>query len=171
MLTTIQQLVQPVSLNKNSTEVFYLKCIFAGLSSSRRNLQSSLSGSVHGISSGSLRIPPAPAPPTSLPPPHVCISGGMIDDMHDPNDDMDDDDDDDDVMDNDECQIHLKDDMIVMDSDLNNEPFINGMNNANNSNNVNHYMNISSSINPNNLTTAVNDYYQNVMQMQNGESV
>lgn len=95
----------------------------------------------------------------------------MIDDMHDPNDDMDDDDDDDDVMDNDECQIHLKDDMIVMDSDLNNEPFINGMNNANNSNNVNHYMNISSSINPNNLTTAVNDYYQNVMQMQNGESV
>lgn len=140
---------------------------FAGLSSSRRNLQSSLSGSVHGISSGSLRIPPAPAPPTSLPPPHVCISGGMIDDMNDPNDDMDDDDDE--IME-DECQIH---DMNVMDADLNNEPFVNNMNNANSNstNNVNHYMNISSTINPNNLSTAVNDYYQNVMQLQNGESV
>lgn len=92
----------------------------------------------------------------------------MIDDMNDPNDDMDDDDDD--VMEGDECQIHLKDDMNVMDADLNNEPFVNSMNNAN-SNNVNHYMNISSTINPNNLTTAVNDYYQNVMQLQNGESV
>jgi hypothetical protein len=140
----------------------------AGLSSSRRNLQSSLSGSVHGISSGSLRIPPAPAPPTSLPPPHVCISGGMID-MNDPNDD--DMDDDDEVMDNDECQIHLNDDLNVMDADLNNEPFVNMNNVNNNSNNVNHYMNISSAINANNLNTAVNDYYQNVMQLQNGESV
>lgn len=95
----------------------------------------------------------------------------MIDDMNDPNmmDDMDDDDDDDDMIENDECQIHLKDDN-VMDADLNNEPFIN-MNNANSNNvMVNHYMNISSTINPN-LNTAVNDYYQNVMQMQNGESV
>lgn len=88
----------------------------------------------------------------------------MIDDMNDPN--MDDMDDDDDMVENDECQIHLNDDN-VMDSDLNNEPFINM--NPNN-NNVNHYMNISSTINPN-LNTAVNDYYQNVMQMQNGESV
>lgn len=92
----------------------------------------------------------------------------MIDDMNDPNDDMDDDDDE--IMENDECQIH---DMNVMDADLNNEPFVNNMNNANSNstNNVNHYMNISSTINPNNLTTAVNDYYQNVMQLQNGESV
>ncbi|XP_070502962.1 cubilin isoform X3 [Chironomus tepperi] len=150
-----------------------------GLNSSRRNLQSSLSGSVHGISSGSLRIPPAPAPPTSLPPPppHVCISGGMIDDMNDPNDELDDDDDDDEnMMDNDECQIHLKDDMNVMDADLTNDPFMsinanNIMSNTNtNSNNVNHYMNISSTINPN-ANTSVNDYYQNVMQLQNGESV
>jgi hypothetical protein len=136
---------------------------------------------VHGISSGSLRIPPAPAPPTSLPPPHVCISGGMIDDMNDPNDDLDDDDDDENIMDNDECQIHLKDDMNVMDADLNSESFITITNNANsnniimsnaasNSNNVNHYMNISSTINPN-VNTSVNDYYQNVMQLQNGESV
>jgi hypothetical protein len=141
-------------------------------------LQSSLSGSVHGISSGSLRIPPAPAPPTSLPPPHVCISGGMIDDMNDPNDDLDDLDDEDDPMD--ECQIHLKDDMNVMDAEITNDSFITITNNASNNiimgntasnnNNVNHYMNISSTINPN-VNTSVNDYYQNVMQMQNGESV
>lgn len=90
-------------------------------------------------------------------------------------DDMDDDEDDN-IMDN-ECQIHLKDDdMNVMDADLGNDPFI-SINNANNniiintntnSNNVNHYMNISSTINAN---TSVNDYYQNVMQLQNGESV
>lgn len=78
---------------------------------------------------------------------------------------MDDDDDDDGAMD-DECQIHLNDDMNVMDAELNNDPFISitSMNNANN-NNVNHYMNI----NPN--VSGANDYYQNVMQMQNGESV
>lgn len=95
----------------------------------------------------------------------------MIDDMHDPNDDMDDDDDDDENLENDECQIHLNDDMNVMDAELNNDPFISitsTMNNANN--NVNHYMNISSTINPNVNSTA-NDYYQNVMQLQNGESV
>lgn len=142
--------------------------IFSGLNSSRRNLQSSLSGSVHGISSGSLRIPPAPPAPTTLPPPdlHVCIAGGMIDrDLHDLNDDMGYDDDDN--MESDECQIHLNDDM--MDAELNNEPFISitsTMNTANS--NVNHYMNISSAINPNGAT---NDYYQNVMQLQNGESV
>lgn len=138
----------------------------AGLNSSRRNLQSSLSGSVHGISTGSLRIPPAPPAPTTLPPPHVCISGGIIDDMHDPNDDMGYDDDN---LESDECQIHLNDDM--MEAELNNEPFISitsSMNNANN--NVNHYMNISSTINPN-VNSTTNDYYQNVMQMQNGESV
>jgi hypothetical protein len=130
-----------------------------------------LSGSVHGISSGSLRIPPAPAPPTSLPPPHVCISGGIIDDLNDPNDDLDDDDDDDGILESDECQIHLKDDLNVMDADLQIDPFIN-INNAsiNNNNNVNHYMNINSTINPN-LNTSANDYYQNVMQLQNGESV
>lgn len=89
-------------------------------------------------------------------------------DMNDPNDDMDDDDE---MMDNDECQIHLNDDLNVMDADLNNEPFVNMNNVNNNSNNVNHYMNISSAINANNLNTAVNDYYQNVMQLQNGESV
>ena len=142
--------------------------LFSGLNSSRRNLQSSLSGSVHGISSGSLRIPPAPPAPTTLPPPdlHVCIAGGIIDSMHDPNDD-DMGYDDDDNLENDECQIHLNDDM--MDAELNNDPFISitsTMSNANN--NVNHYMNISSTINPNGST---NDYYQNVMQLQNGESV
>lgn len=91
--------------------------------------------------------------------------------MHDPNDDMDyDDDDDDENLENDECQIHLNDDMNVMD-DLSNDPFVNitsTMNNANN--NVNHYMNISSTINPN-VNGSTNDYYQNVMQLQNGESV
>lgn len=90
----------------------------------------------------------------------------MIDDMHDPNDDMDDDDDDDNM--EDECQIHLNDD-----AELNNDPFISitsTMNNASgNNNNVNHYMNISSTLNPN--VNSTNDYYQNVMQLQNGESV
>lgn len=90
--------------------------------------------------------------------------------MHDPND-MDYDDDDDDNLENDECQIHLNDD--VMDAELSNDPFVNissSMNNANN--NVNHYMNISSTINPSiNVNSTTNDYYQNVMQLQNGESV
>ncbi|XP_052835913.1 cubilin isoform X3 [Drosophila gunungcola] len=51
----------------------------AGLSSSRRHLQSggaSIAGSLHGINSGNLMIPPAPLPPTSVPPPpHICIAG------------------------------------------------------------------------------------------------
>ncbi|EDV30312.2 uncharacterized protein Dana_GF23226, isoform A [Drosophila ananassae] len=51
----------------------------AGLSSSRRHLQSggaSIAGSLHGINSGTLIIPPAPLPPTSVPPPpHICIAG------------------------------------------------------------------------------------------------
>ncbi|XP_070143355.1 tolloid-like protein 2 isoform X1 [Drosophila kikkawai] len=51
----------------------------AGLSSSRRHLQSggaSIAGSLHGINSGNLIIPPAPLPPTSVPPPpHICIAG------------------------------------------------------------------------------------------------
>jgi hypothetical protein len=145
--------------------------LLPGLNSSRRNLQSSLSGSVHGISTGSLRIPPAPPAPTTLPPPHVCISGGIMDDDFDGNG-MDDDDEDDGAME-DECQIHLSDDMNVMDAELNNDPFISitTINNANN-NNVNHYMNIQSTINPN-VNSGANDYYQNVMQMQmqNGESV
>lgn len=88
--------------------------------------------------------------------------------MNDPNDDMDYDDDN---LENDECQIHLNDDINVMDAELNNDPFIsitNSMNNA--SNNVNHYMNISSTINPI-VNSSANDYYQNVMQMQSGESV
>ncbi|XP_067618415.1 uncharacterized protein [Eurosta solidaginis] len=49
-----------------------------GLSSSRRHLQGgpSMSGSLHGLNSGSLIIPPAPLPPTSVPPPpHICIAG------------------------------------------------------------------------------------------------
>ncbi|XP_017848195.1 tolloid-like protein 2 isoform X3 [Drosophila busckii] len=59
----------------------------AGLSSSRRHLQSggaSIAGSLHGINSGTLIIPPAPLPPTSVPPPpHICIAGidmGLDDD-------------------------------------------------------------------------------------------
>ncbi|CAO1427442.1 unnamed protein product [Diamesa serratosioi] len=149
-----------------------------GLNSSRRNLQGggSLSGSIHGISSGSLRIPPAPLPPTSLPPaplppPHVCISGGIIDDLHDTND-MEDDDDDDDDIDNEECQIHLNDDEMMNEMDVNNDPFSitnnnnNMINNTTNNNSINHYMNINNNINnPNNT----NDYYQNVMQ--NGDNV
>lgn len=49
----------------------------SGLSSSRRHLQSgnSLSGSLRGINSDLLPIPPAPLPPTSVPP-HICILGG-----------------------------------------------------------------------------------------------
>jgi len=170
-----------LTASQSCNEAFNIS--FTGLNSSRRNLQSgSLSGSIHGISTGSLRIPPAPLPPTSLPPttlppPHVCISGGIIDDLHDPNDDDDDDDDDDDN--NDECQIHLNDDMNVMDADMNNDPFItitttnnssNIMNMNMNNNSTNHYMNISSTIHPN-INAATNDYYQNVKQMQNGESV
>ncbi|XP_037896607.1 uncharacterized protein LOC119641817 isoform X3 [Glossina fuscipes] len=55
-----------------------------GLSSSRRHLQSggaSIAGSLHGINSGNLIIPPAPLPPTSVPPqpPHICISGSSLD--------------------------------------------------------------------------------------------
>ncbi|EDW24358.1 GL23444 [Drosophila persimilis] len=54
-------------------------CFPAGLSSSRRHLQSggaSIAGSLHGINSGNLIIPPAPLPPTSVPPPpHICIAG------------------------------------------------------------------------------------------------
>ncbi|XP_064549221.1 cubilin isoform X2 [Drosophila montana] len=70
----------------------------AGLSSSRRHLQSggaSIAGSLHGINSGTLIIPPAPLPPTSVPPPpHICIAG--IDMSHGlmSNDEDDDDDDD-----------------------------------------------------------------------------
>ncbi|XP_011193045.2 uncharacterized protein LOC105218882 isoform X2 [Zeugodacus cucurbitae] len=72
-----------------------------GLSSSRRHLQggASISGSLHGINSGSLMIPPAPLPPTSVPPPpHICIagvdglSGGILindDDGLDDDDDID----------------------------------------------------------------------------------
>ncbi|XP_060650522.1 uncharacterized protein LOC132787482 isoform X3 [Drosophila nasuta] len=71
----------------------------AGLSSSRRHLQSggaSIAGSLHGINSGTLIIPPAPLPPTSVPPPpHICIAG--VDMVHGlmSNDEDDDDDDDD----------------------------------------------------------------------------
>lgn len=87
--------------------------------------------------------------------------------MNDPNDDLDYDDDN---LEDDECQIHLNDDMNVMDAELNNDPFniTSSMNNA--GNNVNHYMNISSTINPI-VNSSSNDYYQNVMQMQSGDSV
>ncbi|XP_037944623.1 uncharacterized protein LOC119677377 isoform X3 [Teleopsis dalmanni] len=72
-----------------------------GLSSSRRHLQAggSMSGSLHGINSGNLIIPPAPLPPTSVPPPpHICIAGvdiggGLMLNGED-DDDLDDDDDD-----------------------------------------------------------------------------
>lgn len=91
--------------------------------------------------------------------------------MHDPDMDYDDDDDDDDNLEVDECQIHLNDDMNVMDAELNNDPFVNLTSTMNNSN-VNHYMNVSSTINPN-VNSTTNDYYQNVMQLQqqNGDSV
>jgi hypothetical protein len=137
---------------------------------------------MHGLSVNEDFIPPAPPAPTTMPPPHF-ISGGIIDDDFEGNEGMmdDDDDEDEDVenVDIDECQIHLNDDMNVMDAELNNDPFIsittNHMNNnANNNNNnqiVNHYMNISSTINPSSAANATNDYYQNVMQLQNGESV
>lgn len=51
----------------------------SGLSSSRRHLQSgnSLSGSLRGINSDLMPIPPAPLPPTSVPP-HICILGGGL---------------------------------------------------------------------------------------------
>lgn len=75
--------------------------------------------------------------------------------------------DDEENLESDECQIHLNDDM--MDPELNNDPFISITSTiSNTNNNVNHYMNISGTINPNGST---NDYYQNVMQLQNGESV
>lgn len=64
---------------------------FSGLSSSRRHLQGggSLSGSLRGINSDLLPIPPAPLPPTSVPP-HICIGGGdlMMDDDDDIQDDL-----------------------------------------------------------------------------------
>lgn len=64
---------------------------FSGLSSSRRHLQSggSLSGSLRGINSDMLTIPPVPLPPSSVPP-HICITSDLVDD-----DDDDDDEDDD----------------------------------------------------------------------------
>lgn len=71
---------------KTSYQIYYynyytyspFRNIGTGLSSSRRHLQggASISGSLHGINSGSLMIPPAPLPPTSVPPPpHICIAG------------------------------------------------------------------------------------------------
>ncbi|KAH8312721.1 hypothetical protein KR044_012542 [Drosophila immigrans] len=76
----------------------------AGLSSSRRHLQSggaSIAGSLHGINSGTLIIPPAPLPPTSVPPPpHICIAG--VDMVHGLMSNDEDDDDDDDDLDMDE---------------------------------------------------------------------
>ncbi|XP_065371429.1 tolloid-like protein 2 isoform X1 [Calliphora vicina] len=54
-----------------------------GLNSSRRHLQSggaSIAGSLHGINSGNLIIPPAPMPPRAIhQPPHICISGSSLD--------------------------------------------------------------------------------------------
>lgn len=59
----------------------YFNSFPKGLSSSRRNLSSgvSLTGSLHAINSGTFEIPPAPLPPTSVPPPppHVCMASGM----------------------------------------------------------------------------------------------
>lgn len=123
-------------------------------------------------------MPPTSLPPSALPPPHVCISGGVIDDLHDPNnDEYDDDDDDEENMENDDCQMHLNEDNLnVMDAELNNDPFMSmsnsiHMNSANNNlNNTNHYMNVSSTINLTN-SNSTNDYYQNVMQLQNGDNV
>ncbi|KAH8407152.1 hypothetical protein KR222_009554 [Zaprionus bogoriensis] len=79
----------------------------AGLSSSRRHLQSggaSIAGSLHGINSGTLIIPPAPLPPTSVPPPpHICIAG--VDMVHGLMSNDDDDDEDDDDLELDEDQL------------------------------------------------------------------
>ncbi|XP_068155589.1 cubilin isoform X2 [Drosophila tropicalis] len=64
----------------------------AGLSSSRRHLQSggaSIAGSLHGINSGTLIIPPAPLPPTSVPPPpHICIMSNGDEDEDDDDEDL-----------------------------------------------------------------------------------
>lgn len=150
---------------------FTINKIFSiALSSSRRNLQSSLPGSIHGLSEDF--IPPAPPAPASLPP-HLC--GGLMDDDFDGNNRciLDDGDDDDIDNDDDECQVHLHDDMNPLDVTLNDDPFVsistNINNNMNNSNLVNHYMNINSAMNPNPPTA--NDYYQNVLQIQTGENV
>jgi len=82
-------------------------CIPAGLSSSRRHLQSggaSIAGSLHGINSGTLIIPPAPLPPTSVPPPpHICIAG--VDMVHGLMSNDEDDDEDDDDLELDEDQL------------------------------------------------------------------
>ncbi|XP_034484961.1 cubilin [Drosophila innubila] len=79
----------------------------AGLSSSRRHLQSggaSIAGSLHGINSGTLIIPPAPLPPTSVPPPpHICIAG--VDMVHGLMSNDEDDDENDDDLEFDEDQL------------------------------------------------------------------
>ncbi|KAH8383445.1 hypothetical protein KR009_008609 [Drosophila setifemur] len=81
----------------------------AGLSSSRRHLQSggaSIAGSLHGINSGTLIIPPAPLPPTSVPPPpHICIAG--VDMGHGLMSNGEDDDDDDLDMDEDQLDADI----------------------------------------------------------------
>lgn len=75
---------------------------FSGLSSSRRHLQAggSLSGSLRGINSDILSIPPVPLPPTSVPP-HICIGDELLDDDDD-DEELDDDDNQDDLFINDD---------------------------------------------------------------------
>lgn len=64
----------------------------------------SIAGSLHGINSGALIIPPAPLPPTSVPPPpHICIAG--VDMSHGLMSNDDEDDEDDDLDDLDEDQL------------------------------------------------------------------
>lgn len=89
------------------------------------------------------------------------------------------DDGDDDEIDNeeDDCQVHLNDDLNTLDVTLNDDPFVsistnitNNINsNMNNTNLVNHYMNINTGLNQN--PSAQNDYYQNVLQIQSGDNV
>ncbi|XP_016985080.1 cubilin isoform X1 [Drosophila rhopaloa] len=71
--------VRQLGLHRNAHYDSQTSATAAGLSSSRRHLQSggaSIAGSLHGINSGNLMIPPAPLPPTSVPPPpHICIAG------------------------------------------------------------------------------------------------
>lgn len=88
-------------MQKKKTKTHTVLNSFSGLSSSRRHLQSgtSLSGSLRGINSDLLVIPPAPLPPTSVPP-HMCtlgvvLGGGGVEMNGDLMDDEDDDDDED----------------------------------------------------------------------------
>lgn len=40
-----------------------------------------MAGSLHGLNTDGLIIPPAPLPPSGIPPPHICISSGSTLDL------------------------------------------------------------------------------------------